>query len=255
MQIGCCTSINHISVLESLGYDFIDLPGAILCDLSKEEFDRVRIRLQNSRLKCMAFHASVPTRIKITGDLANSTVNREYLRKLMNCADQLGVRFVGIGSPNSRAIPACYDRKKADEQMIEFLNTACDYAGENTMVLLEPVNRTETNYVNSVTEAMKIVTQVNHRKIGILFDVYHFLMEKEPLETITPELINLVKYMHIAVPNSRTFPDIEHFQMLKTVVDRAMELGYRGDISVEAVTENFEVDAKEVLAILRKFSK
>ena len=141
MQIGCCTSFDNLCLLDRLGYDFIDLPGAQLANMSELEFTGLKHKLKKSRLYCQGFHASVPATIMIVGNQVDNGVIKEYLKKLIQRAKELGVKYVGIGSPNSRNIPIEFDKVQADKQMLMFLETACDLAGDDVSILLESLSK------------------------------------------------------------------------------------------------------------------
>lgn len=255
MQIGCCTSFDNLSLLDRLGYDFIDLPGAQLASMSELEFSELKHKLTPNRLPCMGFHASIPAEVKIIGQQVNNAIIKDYLEKLIQRAKELDVKFIGIGSPNSRKIPDGYEIEQADEQMLKFLETACELAGNDINILLESLNKAETNYINTINEAEQLIDKLHYKNIGLVFDIYHFLMEQENPNLITSALVKKVKYLHIADPDKRLFPTKGRISVFENVINNLVACGYRGIISIEAITNQIDIDAKEGLKTVKELLK
>ena len=251
MKIGCCTSVENMEVLDRLGYDFVDLPGARIAAMEEAEFEHLRQELRAGRLKCMAFHASVPPGIRMTGDKIDERANGSYLKRLISRGKQLNIRYIGIGSPNSRTVPEGYSIAKADGQMLHFLETACEIAGNGVDILLESLNRTETNYINSISHAAALVERSGRANLGLVLDIYHFLREGEDPGILSGELLEKVRYVHIAEPVKRGFPAPGQTDVFAEVLKRLDEFGYKGDISIEAMTNAFDTDAEAGLKALR----
>jgi hypothetical protein len=79
-----------------------------------------------------------------------------------------------------RKIPDGFSRETAWKQIIDFA-TLCVKAAEPTgiIVVAEPLNRGESNVMNSAGECAKIVTAVNHPNFRLLVDSYHFWLEND----------------------------------------------------------------------------
>jgi D-psicose/D-tagatose/L-ribulose 3-epimerase len=252
MQIGCCSSPDNLCLLDQLGYDFIDLPGAQLTNMSESEFTELKHKLTINRLPCLGIHASISEDIQIIGYQVNYAAQKEYLTKLMKRAKEIDAKFIGIGSPKSRRMPYGYKREQADKQMELFLNIACDLAGDQVSILLESINRTETNYINTIDEAVQLIDQLQYENTGLIFDIYHFLKEQENPNLITCSLVKKIKYLHIADPNKREFPQKCRISIFKDSVNRLLACGYMGAISIEAITNHIEIDAEGGLAASRE---
>jgi sugar phosphate isomerase/epimerase len=98
-------------------------------------------------------------------------------------------------------------------------------------VVLEPLNKGETNFFNSVAEGIGLVDAIAHPNIQLLADIYHMLREDEGPESILKAGARL-RHCHIAEKESRTSPGTKgddfrpYFKALKAI-------GYQGGVSVE----------------------
>jgi sugar phosphate isomerase/epimerase len=98
-------------------------------------------------------------------------------------------------------------------------------------VSVEPLQRRETNMINRVSEARRLVAAVQHPNVGITADFFHMLREDEAADSIR-EAGSLIRHVHIAEKRERTPPghagdDFRpYFQALRDV-------GYDGLVSIE----------------------
>ena len=98
---------------------------------------------------------------------------------------------------------------------------------------LEPLNRKETNFINSLADGIEIVDAVAHPAFRLHADVYHMMQEDEPPSAITAGGSRIV-HVHVAQKGTRHAPmpggsDFRpYFKALKGI-------GYKDRIAVEAV--------------------
>lgn len=68
MKYGCGTTIDNYSILQDLGFDYIELPGNQISKMTDEEFDALKTVLENGSVKCCGFNAALTPDIVITGE-------------------------------------------------------------------------------------------------------------------------------------------------------------------------------------------
>lgn len=104
-------------------------------------------------------------------------------------------------------------------------------ASQNVSMAIEPINRYETNFINTVGEALDFIDRVGLDNVGVLPDTFHMNIEEvsmtEALAAAGPALLH-VQF----VDNNRRAPGQGHieFTELAAVLDR---LDYRGYLSAE----------------------
>jgi len=119
-------------------------------------------------------------------------------------------------------------------------------------ILLEPLSSSETNLVNNVGEALRLVDMF--RSVRILFDVYHVLNEEGDIARSLEYAGRYIRHVHIA-DRCRGVSELGKLpvdQLLKTL----SLIGYRGYISLEARIEySIEESIKKFVDIVKGFSQ
>src|SRR5207237_9062708 len=140
---------------------------------------------------------------KITGPEANMERLRDYMTRVTRRASKVGTKILVFGSAGARQIPDGFDRGKAKEQIIAFAKMSAELAGKHGVTIVaEPLNRKESNVINSVAEGMEHVSAVNHPNFKCLVDSYHFWLEQEPLENLRNAMPHIA-HVHLADTEGR----------------------------------------------------
>lgn len=242
IKLGCCIEIEELSAACNMGYDFVDFSGKGLVKLSAKETDILAAYLEEQNISCMGIHATLPKEIALIGDSCDLAALRQYTKQLLERARALKVRYIGIGSPNSRKLEPGISREDADRQMEAALTLICEMAPDMD-ILLESLNKEETNYINSLQEAYEMKKRVKKENIGLIWDIYHFMKSEEKTEELTRELLDCVKYLHIADPNGRKYPSALSSPKLFETMQKAIILTGIKYLAVEALSTNFGKDA------------
>ena len=86
MKYGCGTTIDNYSILQDLGFDYIELPGNQISKMTDEEFDALKTVLENGSVKCCGFNAALTANAAanyIFPPLASAPPNPGNFRKAM----------------------------------------------------------------------------------------------------------------------------------------------------------------------------
>lgn len=102
MKHGCGTTIDNYSILQDLGFDYIELPGNQISKMTDEEFDALKTVLENGSVKCCGFNAALTPDVVITGEGYDLEKAKAYAELLCKRGSQLHISAIGIGSPKSR---------------------------------------------------------------------------------------------------------------------------------------------------------
>ncbi len=93
-------------------------------------------------------------------------------------------------------------------------------------------------------------------RIGALGDTFHMLSCHEPWFNLTDAGDRLM-HVHIShtLPDlsGRIYPKADDGEDYETVIRTLVDMGYKGDISVEAATKDFATDAVDAVKCLRKY--
>jgi 5-keto-L-gluconate epimerase len=134
-----------------------------------------------------------------------------------------------------RARGSYCQEQSAEETEGLFIETArkiCDYAApKNVTLMIEPVNRYEINFINSVPQAAEILSRVGRENIGIMPDVFHMNIEDATIGGTLAEYAEQIPYVHLADSN-RYYPGAGHLDFAD-VFGALQRSRYDGWVSVE----------------------
>jgi sugar phosphate isomerase/epimerase len=98
---------------------------------------------------------------------------------------------------------------------------------------IEPLNRYETNLINTVSQAMDFIRCLDRQNLRILFDLFHANIEEKNVIQSLQEAMSRLSLMHIADSN-RQAPGQGHINFLE-LLDLLRASRYEGFLSLEAL--------------------
>lgn len=104
-------------------------------------------------------------------------------------------------------------------------------AGRGVRFVVEPINRYETDLVNTVAEAQRLLDMTGADNVGILFDTFHANIEEPQLEASLKACGPRLWHVHVADSN-RWAPGAGHIDFA-SIVATLGEMGYGEWISAE----------------------
>ncbi len=242
------------AAVKAAGFDYIELPLSTLAGLGENEFEEVLRSMERSGLPCEACNLFFPGSLRLTGPDADRGKIEAYLQVALRRASRLGARVIVFGSGGARSAPAGFAREQAWVQLVEMLRIAGDFAGqEGIAIAIEPLNRSESNLINSGAEGYSLAGLVEHPQVGLLLDIYHMVKESEDYG-IALTARNVLRHAHLAEPRGRLFPQVmdEDISAFFSALRRA---NYGGRVSVEAGYKNFQVEAPLALEVMRSATR
>lgn len=261
MNIGCCVNPDQedrMRTLARLGYAFVELPFTGLADCPQEEVARIAALLDELHLPCLSLNILLPWDCRLVGPDKDHDQVRRFLETTLEKIACLNFRNVVLGSGGARRIPEGFPREQAEAQFIELctdvllpLARAYDFT-----VSIEELNRNETNYLNTCTEAMTIVRAVGDPRLRLLVDYYHMGIEHEPLTDLL-DSGGTIAHVHIASPlNDRAFPQVGDGEDYRAFFDTLRVAGYTGGVSIEGTPgPDFEASAAASLRCLAALAR
>ncbi|QGY44313.1 TIM barrel protein [Maribellus comscasis] len=252
-DIGICTDFNNASILSASGCSYIEESvGRFLIPFkSEEEFDLILKKAKESELSVRAFNCFIPGSLKSVGPDAVHQEILEYVEIAFRRAQKAGVNYIVFGSGGSRSVPKGFSRNDARQQFIHLCTRMAPIAGKyNVVVVLEPLNKKECNFINSVAEGGEIVKEVNHPNFMLLADIYHMLMDNESPENII-KYGDLIKHTHIAEKEGRAAPGT-HNEDFKPYLEALKKVNYSGMMSIECNWDNLESESVTSIAEIKK---
>jgi sugar phosphate isomerase/epimerase len=157
---------------------------------------------------------------------------RERLRGHIRLAAKLGAAVVlgsvrGALDTTSQAQKAS-SREAALESTCVLADWAADYGVELT---LEPINRYETNFINTISEAVEFIDEVGRSNIGLLADTFHMNIEETRFGDSLRQAAGRLRHIHL-VESNRCAPGMGHIDF-DEVFSALRDLEYDGFLSAE----------------------
>ncbi|MFW6277662.1 MAG: sugar phosphate isomerase/epimerase family protein [Prolixibacteraceae bacterium] len=251
-EIGVCTSVSNADMLASHGYTYIEesVGRLLMPTKSEEEFNEMLQQAQNAAIPVKACNNFIPGDLKSVGPDAVHPEILEFMETAFQRAQKAGVEHIVFGSGGSRGIPEGFSRDEARSQFIDLCSNMAPIAAKyDVVVVLEPLNTKECNFINSVTEGGEIVEEVNHPNFRLLADVYHMLMDGEGPESIE-KYGHLIQHTHIAEKEERAAPGT-YKEDFTAYLKALKDVGYEGRMSIECRWEDLETQAPTALEAMR----
>jgi sugar phosphate isomerase/epimerase len=232
--IGICTSFSNDSLAASNGYTCLEetVRKILSPSLSEAQFREQLHALRSSRCKIQTCNVFVPGYIKLTGNEVNEARVLGYVDSVMQRAKIAGVKLIVLGSGEARKIPEGVDREQAIKQFIALGRKMAVIAAKyNCVIAMENLNKTETNFVNTLAEGYDIVTAIHHPNFLLTADIYHMLRENESAASIE-KAKGILVHCHIAEKANRAAPGVagDDFRPYFTALHH---IGYTGRIMME----------------------
>jgi len=124
------------------------------------------------------------------------------------------------------------NRAEAEKWTIDCLKECTEFAQEyNIRLTLEPVNRYESNFINTLDEGIKFIKRVGAPNLGILADTFHMNIEEISIYDSIIKAKNYITHVHFADSN-RWAPGCGHLDFAK-IVQTLKKIDYQGYVSAE----------------------
>jgi D-psicose/D-tagatose/L-ribulose 3-epimerase len=172
----------------------------------------------------------------------------DYLRGCIDLAAAVGSPHVAgpmYSATGKARLLSPSEREQQRRWAVASLREAGEYAGERGVSLaIEPLNRFETDLVNTVAQGVELCERIGLANVGLLLDTFHMNIEERSL----PKAIRLAggRVFHVhACENDRGAPGTGHIDWTGVAVALG-EIGYTGQVVIESFTPEIQEIARAV---------
>lgn len=233
------------------GFDSVELA---LEDPSHIDPKTFATALRNNNLVCGSVCAAMGPGRDLRGSAQEQQDANDYMKGIMDVMAEINApALIGpLYSSVGRAEPTSErDYKKQWEIVVKHLQALADYASErNIKLAIEPLNRYETDFINTCEQALKLVNDIGNDAAGILLDTYHMNIEEKNSATAIRKAGSRLVHFH-ACGCDRGTPGNDHINW-NEIVPALKEIGYDGSVVIESFTTDVKVIAKAA-SIWRQF--
>jgi D-psicose/D-tagatose/L-ribulose 3-epimerase len=221
--------------IKSMGYDAVEIPVEYpeLIDGQK-----VKQALLENNLQAIVCGAFGPTRDLTHDDPAVHKVCFDYITECFKLCNEWDAKFLAgpMYSAVGKARMVSQEQRKVEWDLaVKNIRKVCEQAQQHgLMVALEPLNRFESDLINTSADVMRLIKDVNHSAAKVLLDGFHMAIEERDLEAA----ITLAgsKLIHVQVSeNYRGTPGTGQtpWNSFKAGLEK---INYSGVVSIESFT-------------------
>lgn len=157
-----------------------------------------------------------------------------YIEKLIDFCGDLGGTVLVLGSPKGRSTTGGLSAVRALDFLAEGLAGVAGRAGDRGVsLLLEPLGREQTDVVNTLAEAVEIVSRVSHPSIRTMFDFHNTADEADPPPVLLEKFFPFIRHVHVQEMDGRCLGFGSAKIEFVAAFQRLKDLGYNRWISVE----------------------
>jgi D-psicose/D-tagatose/L-ribulose 3-epimerase len=238
------------SLFKSWGFDFVEIA---LEDASHINGKRIKGELERNALSCQAICAAMGPGRDLRGSEKDQQTALTYLQEVMDKMVELDCRILAgpLYSSVGRAEQVSESVYKRQWDMVAgHLRQLAAFAQDRNITLaIEPLNRFETDFINTCEQGLQMVRDVDHPSLGLHLDSFHMnIEEKHSGESILKAGEKLVHFH--ACGSDRGTPGSDHTDW-ESIFQALKKINYKGNIAIESFTQDVKVIAKAA-AIWRK---
>jgi len=217
--------------LKEIGFDGVELP---FFDETEETVKAAARELDNAGLRRTAVCICTPEANPIDPDPAVRRSAVDHLKRRIDWSETAGVEV--LCGPFHSALGALKGRGRTPDEWgwcVEVLREAAEHAASASVRLsVEPLNRFEVYFLNTMADAARLVREVGHPALGYLYDTFHANIEEKDIhESVVVNAAGL-NHVHIS-ENDRGTPGSGHVRWGETL-SALKSTGYDGWLTIEA---------------------
>jgi D-psicose/D-tagatose/L-ribulose 3-epimerase len=219
-----------IEKLKATGYDGVEIP---IFEGEVSHFERLGRRLSDIGLDATGIGV-LPAGNAVSADAGERAKALDGIKWMIECTAAIGGEvlagpfhqplgvFTGSG-PTPDEVARCAEVHK----------TAAQYAaGLGVTLAVEPLNRFECYFLNTIGQAVELVERVDEPNYGYLFDTFHTNIEENSVLDLIPATIAHIRHVHIT-ENNRGVPGAGHIPF-QPIFNALRAAGWDGWLTVEA---------------------
>ena len=222
-----------VALAARVGYDGVELAVGDPRDL---KVGTVRQMLSMYRMGVPAIGTGAAYRQGLS--LANADASRragaiERLKDHVDVGAELGAAVI-VGLIRGRTADGL-PLREALARVSEGLHEVASYAArQGVRLLVEPINRYETDLVNTVSDGLTAAREAGEN-VGLLVDTFHMNIEDPSIAGAIRDAAPRIWHVHMADSNRRA-PGAGHIDFCE-VIEALSDIGYQGYVSGEMMME------------------
>ena len=225
------------------GFDTVEIP---IEDPSHIDPARVKRELDKHGLVCGTICACLGPDRDLRGTPEQQKAGLQYMKTVidqmgvLDCPALIGPVYSSVGRAD--AVPP-QEYKKQWRTVVKNLKTLCKYAeARGKKIYMEPLNRFETDFINTCDQALKMIAAVNSPALKLHLDTFHMNIEEKNQAAAIRKAGKNLGHIH-ACGSDRGTPGGDHIDW-PGIAAALKQIGYKNDVVIESFTTDVKVIAR-----------
>lgn len=236
-------SVKYFRRFKEWGFDSVEIA---LEDAANIDPAVIRKHLEENGLQCKTVCAAMSPDVDLRGTEEQQEAAIKYLKSLLDSMVVLGAEML-IGPLYSSVGRA--DAVPEDEYAqqwktsVSHLKEIAAYAQNLNLKLgIEPLNRFETDFLNTVDQGLRMISEINNPVVFLHYDTFHMNIEEKDQAKAIKKAGKLLGHFH-ACGCDRGTPGNDHINW-DGIAAALREVNYDGSIVIESFTKDVKVIAR-----------
>jgi D-psicose/D-tagatose/L-ribulose 3-epimerase len=229
------SSLSLLPMIRGLGFDFVEIA---IEDPALLDGKLVARALRDNQLGVVACGAWGLQRDLTSDDSQLRQNSFEYIERCFDLCGELGATFLAgpMYSAVGKARLVSSEQKTLEwNRAVENLRiVAKSAASRGLQIAIEPLNRFESDLVNTADDVVRLVDEIGHPAARVMLDSFHMTIEERNLKQAIASVGT--RLLHVQVSeNYRGTPGTGQTRW-DDFSDGLRAVGYKGGISIESFT-------------------
>ncbi|EPR67723.1 sugar phosphate isomerase/epimerase family protein [Cyclobacterium qasimii] len=228
-------TISLFPKIKQMGFDAVEIPVEDPSIINTEIVEKALKDNGLSPIICAAFG---PSRDLTHDDPGFHKTSFDYIQACFDISASLGAEFVAgpMYSAVGKARLVSPEQKKIEwDRAVNNLHKVCQMAEKSGQkIALEALNRFETDLINTTSDLMQLISDINHPAARVLLDGFHMNIEEPSIEAAILQAGE--KLIHVQVSeNNRGTPGTgqTRWDDFKSGLEK---VNYQGVVTIESFT-------------------
>lgn len=224
-------NLNLLPMIRDYGFDGLEIP---LFHAATFPARAIRRGLEQHGLECTVSAVMVDGLSVISEDAEGRRRARVHLADAIRAVAEAGAHV--LAGPLYAPVGYLPGRRRTAEEwkwaVEAYQGLGPVLEAHDVTLAVEPLNRFETYFLNTAADAVALVEEVGHPRVGVLLDTFHLNIEEKDLGAAYRRAGARLKHVHTC-ENDRGTPGTGHVEW-DAVFDALRDIGYDGWLTIES---------------------
>jgi D-psicose/D-tagatose/L-ribulose 3-epimerase len=227
--------------------------GFDLYELSVEKPEMIDIRAveqaaSKAGIQCTICGAFGPDRDISSDDEAVRINGVQYIKSLIDMAEAVSSPYVSgpmYSAVGKARLQSSEEKERQTSWAVQNMRLVSEYAAiKGVKLAVEPLNRFETDFMNTVDQGLDFLSKIDMDNVGLLLDTFHMNIEEKDVPAAIRKAGNKLFEFH-ACGSDRGTPGEDHLDWAG-IVQALKDIQYDGPVVIESFTTEITEIAKAV---------